>query len=247
MTGRFAGKTAIVTGAASGIGMATVERLLADGASVIATDLSQGPVPDGDRLRSVIHDVRDEAGWDSVVSLAQTAFGGVDIVVNNAGVSATTRLPVAELPLEEWHHVLSINLDGVFLGTRAGMRAMADRGGAIVNIGSVHSFVAAPGTAAYSTSKGAVVMLTKVAAVEGAKLPRPIRVNSVHPGYIETPLVAVRFGQVPALRDHVEGATPLGRLGRAEEVAGAITYLCSNDAGYVTGTTLTLDGGLTAI
>ncbi|PZU56823.1 MAG: hypothetical protein DI547_15355 [Sphingobium sp.] len=241
------GRTAIITGAASGIGLATVERLLAEGANVVATDLSEGAALDSDRYRSVIHDVRDEAGWEQVVSLAQSVFGGVDILVNNAGITAARLLPIADLSLEDWQRVLSVNLDGAFLGTRAGMNAMAERGGVIINIASVHSFIAAAGTAAYSTSKGGVVMLTKVAAVEGAKLTCPVRVNSIHPGYIETPLVSARFEQVPALKAEIEGRTPLSRLGRVEEVAAAVAYLCSDDAGFVTGTSLTLDGGLTAI
>lgn len=247
MTGRLEGRTAIVTGAASGIGEATVEQLLSLGANVVATDLSASAAADTDRRRNIVHDVRDEAGWSDVVALAEREFGGVDIVVNNAGVTAAKLLPIAELSLADWKRVMSVNLDGLFLGTRAGLNAMADRGGVIVNIASIHSFIAAAGTAAYSTSKGGVVMLTKVAAVEGAKLPRPVRVNSVHPGYIETPLVKARFDQVPELRTEIQGRTPLGRLGRSDEVAGAVAYLCGDDAAFITGTTLTLDGGLTAI
>lgn len=243
----LAGRTAIVTGAASGIGLATGQRLLALGANVVATDLAAGAFPDTDRWRNVVHDVCDEAGWDDVVSFTEQAFGRLDILVNNAGITAAELLPIADLTLADWKRVMSVNLDGAFLGTRAAMRAMAANGGVIVNIASVHSFIAAAGTAAYSTSKGGVVMLTKVAAVEGAKLPVPVRVNSVHPGYIETPLVSARFAQVPGLQSSIENKTPLGRLGRSDEVAAAVAYLCSDDAAFITGTTLTLDGGLTAV
>ena len=247
MAQRLAGRTAIVTGAASGIGRAIADRLLALGANVIATDLAANEEPDTAQRRSIVQDVRDERGWEELVRLAKKDFGGLDILVNNAGITAAERLPIADLSLDDWKRVLSVNLDGLFLGTREGLRAMADRGGVIVNIASVHSFIAAAGTAAYSTSKGGVVMLTKVAAVEGAQLPRPVRVNSVHPGYIETPLVSARFAQVPGLQANIEDKTPLGRLGRSDEVAGAVAYLCDDDAAFVTGTTLTLDGGLTAI
>lgn len=242
------GRTAIVTGARSGIGLAIVERLLADGANVLATDvISDERLSHHERLRRMVHDVRDEAGWDEIAAAAAAEFGGVDIVVNNAGVTATTLQSVADTSLSEWQRVLAVNLDGAFLGTRAGLRAMATRGGSIVNIASIHSFVAAPGTVAYSTSKGGVVMLTKVAAVEGAAMASPVRVNSVHPGYIATPLVANRIAQHPDLKADIERRTPLGRLGRPDEVAGAVSFLCSDAAAFVTGTSVTLDGGLTAI
>ncbi|RSY82024.1 SDR family NAD(P)-dependent oxidoreductase [Sphingomonas koreensis] len=247
MTSRLSGRTAIVTGASSGIGLATVERLLAEGANVMATDVADHDGAPSERLRHLVHDVRDEAGWDEIVAQTIAAFGGLDIVVNNAGVTAATLVPLAETSLADWQRVMSVNLDGVFLGTRAGLKAMAERGGVIINIASIHSFIAAPGTGAYSTSKGGVVMLTKVAAVEGAQLPRPVRVNSVHPGYIETPLVANRLAQRPELKTAIEDKTPLRRLGRAAEVAGAVAYLCSDDAAFVTGTGVTLDGGLTSI
>ena len=244
--GRLEGKVAIVTGAASGIGRATAETFAAEGACVVASDVA--PMAEGGtEWLTVRHDVADESHWVAVFAAAQARFGMVDILVNNAGISAAVPVPVSEVTLDDWRRVLSVNLDGTFLGMKHAMGAMAERGGAIVNVASVHGFVAAPNTAAYSASKGGVTMLTKVGAIEGARLPFPIRVNSVHPGYVETALVAARFAQRPDRRHQVEQATPLGRLATPKEVAAAILYLASDEAAYVTGSALTVDGGYTAL
>ena len=244
--GRLAGKVAIVTGAAAGIGRATADLFAAEGAQVVATDV--GPIEGlGGGALVLRHDVADEAQWTGVFDAALTRFGRVDILVNNAGISATRPGPLMQVELADWRRVLAVNLDGAFLGMKHAMRAMAEHGGAIVNVASIHGFVAAPNTAAYSTSKGGLTMLTKVGAVEGARMVPPVRVNSVHPGYVETPLVAARFAQRPEYRDHVEQATPLGRLATPEEIAAAILYLASDDAAYVVGSALTIDGGYTAV
>lgn len=244
--GRLAGKVAIITGAAAGIGHATAEAFSAEGALVVATDI--GPISDGDvRWLRLRHDVADEAQWEDVFAAAYRTHGKVDVLVNNAGISATNPCPLSEVTIDDWRRVLSVNLDGTFLGIKHAMRAMAEHGGSIVNVASVHGFVAAANTGAYSTSKGGVTMLTKVAAVEGARMPHPVRVNSVHPGYVETALVAARFDQRPDRRGQVEQATPLGRLATPKEVAAAILYLASDEASYVTGSALTVDGGYTAV
>ena len=244
--GRLAGKVAIVTGAAAGIGRATAEAFSAEGADVVATDLVPFDAPDG-RWLTAHHDVANESHWAEIFAAARQRHGRIDILVNNAGISASNPCPIAEVTLDDWRRVLAVNLDGTFLGIRHAMRAMAEHGGAIVNVASVHGFVAAANTGAYSASKGGVTMLTKVAAVEGARMKPPVRVNSVHPGYVETPLVASRFAQRPDRRDQVEQATPLGRLATTNEVAAAIVYLASDEASYVTGSALTVDGGYTAI
>jgi NAD(P)-dependent dehydrogenase (short-subunit alcohol dehydrogenase family) len=244
--GRLGGKVAIITGAASGIGRATVDLFAAAGAQVIATDIA--PLVDSaDASLSLHHDTSDEAQWLSVFQDVQERYGRVDILVNNAGISASVPLPLSEVSFDDWRRVLAVNLDGVFLGMKHAMKAMAGRGGAIVNVSSVHGLVAAPNTAAYSASKGGVTMLTKVGAVEGARLTPPVRVNSIHPGYVDTPLVAARFAQHPDRRARVEQATPLGRLAAPREIASAILYLASDEAGYVTGSAMLVDGGYTAL
>ncbi len=243
---RLAGKVAIITGAAAGIGRAAAVLFAAEGARVVATDIGSVETP-GDDWLVLRHDVADEAQWVAVFEATIERFGRVDILVNNAGISAAVPVPLAEVALEDWRRVLSVNLDGTFLGMKQAMQKMAGHGGAIVNIASVHGFVAAANTAAYSTSKGGVTMLTKVGAVEGAKMVPPVRVNSVHPGYVETALVAARFAQRPERRNHVEQATPLGRLGVPAEIAQAILYLASDESSFVTGSALTVDGGYTAI
>lgn len=244
---RLKGKIAIVTGAASGIGRAIAERFHAEGASVIVADLEVDEAFSGENRASVRLDVTRERDWEETMGAVVQKFGTPDILVNNAGISGKTALLIKDLSLADWQRVLSVNLDGAFLGTRAALRAMAGTGGSIINIASIHSFVAAAGTAAYSASKGGLTMLTKVAAVEGAASEVQIRVNSLHPGYIETPLLTARFSQAPDRRDAVLAATPARRLGQPEEVASAALYLASDESAFTTGASLTLDGGYTAI
>jgi NAD(P)-dependent dehydrogenase (short-subunit alcohol dehydrogenase family) len=244
--GRLSGKVAIVTGASSGIGRAVAELFAAEGARVLGTDITP-PAVEIKGCDCLLHDVSNEADWRAIVDAARSRQGRLDILVNNAGISASVALPLADVSFEDWRRVLAVNLDGVFLGMKHAMKAMAGAGGAIVNVASVHGFVAAPNTAAYSASKGGVTMLTKVGAVEGARMAPPVRVNSVHPGYVETPLVAARFAERPERRGHVEQATPLGRLATPNEVASAVLYLASDEAAYVTGSALTVDGGYTAV
>lgn len=243
--GRLEGKSAIVTGAASGIGAACVARFLAEGAQVMATDLTVPEEAAGGSAVWMAQDVSDEDGWAATIRAATERFGKLDIVVNNAGVAAGTPTPIAQTELADWRSVMSVNLDGVFLGVKHAMRAMAGHGGAIVNMGSVHSFVAIPDAPAYCASKGGLLMLTRVAALEGARLDPPVRVNSVHPGYVDTPLVMRRLEQDPKRRAAIEAATPLGRLARPEEIATAVLNLVTDDSAYITGSAVTIDGGYT--
>jgi len=243
---RLAGKVALVTGAASGIGAAIVKRFLSEGAQVVATDVSDFPSPPSDGVVHLSQDTANENDWASIIMRVIADFGRLDILVNNAGVSARTCEPLTETTLDEWRRVLSINLDGVFLGMKHAMRAMGSKGGAIVNVGSVHSFVGIPNAAAYCASKGGLLMLTKAGALEGAALDPPIRVNSIHPGYVETPLLESRMSKQPERRKSVEAATPLSRLARPEEIASAVMTLVTDDAAYITGTALCVDGGYTA-
>ena len=193
------------------------------------------------------HDVTSEAGWQAVVAAAVEAFGRIDVAVNNAGISGGA-FSLMESSLEDWRRIMAVNLDGVFLGMRQIGPAMARHGGgSIINLSSIMGKVGSPRTAAYCASKGGVTLLTKAAALEWAEL--KIRVNSVHPGYIETPLLGAalaRSGNDNALRDRMIGMHPLGRFGLAEEIAQAVLFLASDESSFMTGAELVVDGGYTA-
>lgn len=195
MVGRVAGKVAIITGAASGLGAESARRLAREGAALMLTDLATetGEVlasdlrAQGHRAQFLTQDVTDEAGWDQVVKATLDAFSRIDVLVNSAGVGGGGA-PLAETTYENWRRITSINLDGTFLGMRAVVPAMTEGGGgSIINLSSILGKVGMAGATAYCASKGGVLMLTKASALELA--PVHIRVNSVHPGFIETPMV----------------------------------------------------------
>jgi len=249
--GRVAGKTAIVTGGASGIGAAIAMTLSAEGARVAISDLNEdagaalaASLQDAVFIR---HDVTIEAKWESCVGAVEKRFGGLDIIVNNAGVMPATKT-IEETSYDEWKRVMSVNMDGVFLGVKHGIRAMKDRGGAIVNISSIMGLVGESIVGAYSASKGGVRLFTKSAAVECANLGYPIRINSVHPGYIDGGMFAAMADEFGAdsLRKRFASKTPMKRLGTPEEIAKGVLFLVSDDASFSTGSELVLDGGYTA-
>jgi meso-butanediol dehydrogenase / (S,S)-butanediol dehydrogenase / diacetyl reductase len=224
---RFAGKSALVTGAGSGIGAAIARLLESEGATVVAADLTGTDVQ---------LDVRDEAQVARVVR-------DVDVLVNVAGVGSTTTAP--ETPLEVWEDVFAVNARGTFLCCKHAIPAMiARRGGSIVNIASVAAIVGLKNRAAYCASKGAVVSLTRALAVD--HVADGIRVNAVCPGTVDTPWVRRLVDDVGESLDALTARQPLGRLGTAEEVAEAVAYLASDAASFVTGSVLVIDGGLTA-
>ena len=247
----LAGRRAVVTGAASGIGRATALALARAGADLLLADLNENALAEparevaglGRRAVAMRVDVSREEDARAMASRAADELGGVDILVNAAGMNGRRR-PVLEFSTEEIELVLRVNLVGIFHTCRAVGRLMVEqRSGSIVNVSSVMDQVAAPNRAAYVASKGGVRQLTRALAIEWA--PYGVRVNAVGPGYCRTPLI----GQIledPAWVARLEAGTPLGRLAEPEEIAAPIVFLASDWASYVTGTILYADGGYTA-
>ena len=248
MSGRFDGKVAIVTGAAGGIGRATVELLASEGARVLATDLAKVAAPSIGEVRTEEHDVASAADWARVVARAESELGGLDVLVNNAGIEGEVA-PLESASEEVLDQVLAVNVKGVFLGMKTAIPALRRRGGgAIVNIASVAGVIGDPGISPYVASKHAVVGLTKSAAAGYG--PEQIRVNAVGPAPIETRMMrSLEAGMGPggeeAVKAAIEARIPLGRYGTPEEVARVIAFLCSDDASYVNGSYYTVDGGMT--
>lgn len=252
------GRTALVTGAARGIGAAIARSLAAAGAKVLVTDLNDGTdVASEIGGAFVKHDVASEAEWETAVQMAKDTFGGLDILVNNAGVFWLR--PITQTSLDDFRKMQSINVDGVFLGMKHAIPAIAERasmwkgGGAIVNISSVAGIIGSPMTTAYSASKGAVRLMTKSAAIECATLGLKVRVNSVHPGIIDTDMMAgavkatQREGEdEAAARARMARSHPMGRVGEAQDIANAVCYLCSDQSAFMTGSEMVVDGGMTA-
>lgn len=244
---RFAGRIAVITGGASGIGLATAVRMAQEGAVVVALDLSTEPAGDvpADVRESIEfrrHDVTDPQAWEGLTASVTADHGGIDVLVNNAGLVGSYD-DIVDISLADWDRVVRINQTGVFLGIRAAVPVMRRAGGgAIVNTSSIWGLVGAAGVSAYQASKGAVTVITRNAAASFAT--DGIRCNSVHPGLIETPLTAP---QDPAISQGLIDSTPLGRAGSAAEVAAAIAFLASDDASYITGAALVVDGGFTTV
>jgi 3(or 17)beta-hydroxysteroid dehydrogenase len=239
-------KAALVTGGASGIGRATAVRLADAGFRVIVTDVDPAGrqvVADIAGAVFVEHDVTDESSWERAIATVLDVHGRLDVVVNNAGIPYVRA--VTDTTLADWRALMAVNLDGVFLGTKHGVRAMRRHGdgGSIVNVSSAAGLVGSPLSSAYCASKGAVRLFSKAVALECAS--EAIRVNSVHPGAVRTPIWA-KVGISPELQVAVGAASPLGRMAEPEEVADAIVYLASDASRYVTGSELVIDGGFTA-
>jgi glucose 1-dehydrogenase len=245
------GRKAIVTGAASGIGKATAERLGGEGANVCVNYYSVQEQGDAEAVVSAIEqagvkafafqaDVGEESAVERMVAAAAEQFGGVDLHVNNAGIEK--QVPLLEMSLEDWSTVLRTNLTGSFLCLReAGKVMAAGDGGTIVNISSVHEFIPWPGFAHYCASKGALRLLMETAARELAD--KGIRVLNIAPGAIATPINKFVLDD-PEAKHAVEQEIPLGRMGDPEEIAAAVAWLASDQASYVTGTTVVVDGGM---
>ncbi len=251
---RLEDKVAIVTGGASGIGRGCALRLAAEGASVVIADrdevAGQAVAAElGGRHLFLPLDVTQEADWDRVVAETTRVFGRLDILVNGAGVAIFKDLE--HTTLEDWRFVNGVNSDGVFLGCRAALPAMkASGGGSIINVSSVAGLIGVADAPAYCASKGAVRLLTKSVALYAARQGFNIRCNSVHPSFIDTPMMAAVVAQAtdPAkARRQFERAAPLGRLGQVDDVANLVVYLASDESRFVTGAEIAVDGGLTAM
>ncbi len=254
MGGRLAGKVAIVTGGASGIGAATCRLFAQEGAAaVLVADINE---PAGTALEAELTraggtawfgrlDVTQPDQWAVAVDAILSRCGRLDVLVNNAGRGTPVSRPIIENTTDEaWDQMFATNAKGVFLGIRAAIPAMRrSSGGSIVNVASTYAMVGSPLGTAYSASKGAVRALTRTAAVQYAK--EGIRVNAVFPGYVETPMTREWHAQ-PDVRQDRTAQTLLGRLARPEDIAWGILYLASNESAYVTGSELVIDGGVTA-
>jgi NAD(P)-dependent dehydrogenase (short-subunit alcohol dehydrogenase family) len=244
--GRYDGKVAVVTGGASGIGLAIVRRLLAEGASVVAGDRSVDALRQlesalGERFAGVEIDVRAEADLERLVAMAVDRFGGVHAGFNCAGMAEGTN--IVDLPLKAWSRVHDVVLTGVFLAVKHQARQMIAQGGggAIVNIASVSGVVPAHGAAAYTVAKAGVVMLTQNAALELGD--HRIRVNALAPGLVDTPMAASTGNMEPAIQALWLEHTPMGRIGRTDDIAAAAAFLASDEASWISGVNLFVDGG----
>lgn len=257
--GRVAGKIALITGAASGLGAASARLLAREGATVVLADLNEAA---GQRVMRDIEaaggtglylnlDVAREADWIRVMALIQQRYAGLNVAVNCAGISIARSFPT-DTTLDDWRRLMSVNLDGVFLGTKHALAAMQKSkpvNGSIINISSVMGLVGTPDIAAYNASKGGVRLYSKSVALSCAEQGVKVRVNSIHPGYIDTPLLQqamARFADAEEGRRVYNALQPVGHLGTPDDIAYGVLYLASDEAKFITGSELVIDGGFTA-
>jgi len=242
---RFTDKTALITGGASGIGKAAALRIASEGGNVVIGDIQQEAgeaavkeITDaGGKASFVSLNVTDEDQWNAAVKHTVDTFGGLNILVNNAGIGDT--LPIEETPLADWDKVIAVTQTSAFLGMKAASAELQKTGnGSVVNISSMYGIVGGLGGPSYAAAKGAVRILTKNTALGWAK--KGVRANSVHPGYINTPIL----GETD--RQYLIDTTPMGRLGEPEEIANVIAFLASDESSFMTGSEVVADGGYTA-
>lgn len=234
--GRLDGKVAVVTGGAQGIGKGIAELFAAEGARVVVLDVQPGA--------GIRCDISHEPEVDAAFAEVMGGFGPVDVLVNNAGIEINGT--AEQMTVDQWDRQMAVNLRGTFLCSRAAVRHMRGRGGAIVNIASVHAYVSWPGCPAYDTTKAGLLGLTRAMALDHGK--DGVRVNCVCPGYIDTPLLERCFRMTPDAgeeRRRVVGFHPAGRMGTPRDIAEACLFLCSDAASFITGASLVVDGGMT--
>ncbi|MEZ5656419.1 MAG: SDR family NAD(P)-dependent oxidoreductase [Sphingobium sp.] len=248
------GKVALVTGAASagGLGFATARIMARQGASVFLTDLDGDAATaraaelrdEGYVAQAAQHDVTDEEAWNQIVTELIATFGKLDIVVNNTGIAVLRAM--SDMTKADWDKQIAVNLDSVYLGTQAAVDQMRRQGtgGSIINMSSVAGLVGVPGTAAYAASKGGVRLFSKTVALETAR--ENIRVNTIHPGMIWTDMQKVAIADNKEVFDQIVTAIPMGKMGDPDDIGAMAAFLASDDAKYVTGAELVVDGGMVA-
>lgn len=254
--GRLDGKTAMVTGGAIGLGAAMCKLFAQEGAAVAVTDINEAGAKSlaaeieaaGGKARAYQQDVTDEAAWPRVIEAVRADLGGFDVLVNNAGIAIVGT--VEDCTLADWRKTMAVNLESVFLGTRAAIADMKGQGsGSIINISSIEGIVGEPIVAAYNASKGGVRIFTKSAALHCAKSGYGIRINSVHPGFIDTAMVtgaAATMEDPEGFAAEIAGRHPIGKLGEPIDVAYAALYLACDESKNVVGAEMIVDGGYIA-
>ena len=246
---RHKGRVVLITGAAKGIGAATARAFATEGACVVLADIDAAALAEtrsglsGAGHLMIEMDVTDQAAWAAAMAQVGAAFGRLDVLVNNAGWGNLRS--IFDTTPEDWRRLIAINLDSVFLGTMAAMPWLERSGdAAVVNVSSIRSRVVGFGSGPYSAAKAGVEMFSRVAAVECAQTGRRVRVNSIHPGFVDTPLSKAQGEEARAAR---AASVPQGRMAEPEEIAAGILFLASREASYVNGAALVVDGAFTAV
>ncbi len=256
MSGRLNGKVALITGGASGLGECAAILMAQEGAKVVIADIQAdkgkavaGKI--GSAASFVPLDVTSEAQWQAAIAAAVSTFGALHVLVNSAGIGLGKT--VEDIELDEWRRVHAIDLDGVFLGCKHGVREIKKHtgvlGGSIINISSISGIIAGANMAAYNSAKAGVRLLSKSVALHCAKSGYNIRCNSVHPTFIDTPILdryRTRFGD-EVMQQKLGRQVPIGRLGRPEEVGWPIVFLASDESSFMTGSEVVIDGGISAM
>jgi NAD(P)-dependent dehydrogenase (short-subunit alcohol dehydrogenase family) len=253
---RLKDKIALVTGAGNGIGESIAKRFAREGAFVVASDIDAEAVrrvvaeitEAGGSAQAAVQDVTQETGWRELIAAVVEKYGRLDTLVNNAGIGIPAN--VEEETLEGWRRTQAVNMEGVFLGCQAAIRVMKEQGGSIINISSIEGIVGEPNTPAYNASKGGVRIFTKSAALHCAGQQYPIRINSLHPGFIMTPLVEKGLEMMPeeeadAMLERILAQIPMGDMGEPDDIASGCLFLASDESRYMTGSELIIDGGYT--